>query len=56
MAYYALDNPGSVYNYDCAGSALVYNGYANDELALESPTKEANTRVSYYDDNYIYAN
>ena len=38
-AYYDLDNSRLAYNYDYAGNAPVYNGYANDELALEGLTE-----------------
>ena len=32
----------------------MYNGYADNELAPEGLTEEANARGGYYDDAYIY--
>ena len=54
MAYYALDHPRPAYDYDCAGNTTVYNGYPENNYAVNGRRDEDHTGGGYDDDD-IYA-
>ena len=56
MAYYTLDNPRPTYDYDCAGNITAFDGYTENDYAVDSRRDEGHTRWGNYDDDYIYAN
>ena len=55
MAYYALDNPHPVYNYNCEGNTTAYNSYTENDYAIDGRRDKGHTRGGYYDGVYVYA-
>ena len=55
MAYYALDNPGPVYDFDYAGNIPTCDGYAKDGYLVHDLNNEASVEGGCYDENYVYA-
>ena len=55
MTYYALDLPRTAYDYNCAGNITAYDGYVENDYAVNSRRNEGRTGEGFYDDSYVYA-
>ena len=54
--YYAMDHPRPAYDYDCAGNMTAYDGYAENDYAIDSPRNEGHYGEDRYDDDVdVYA-
>ena len=52
--YYALDNPHPVYDYDCTGNVIVYDGHTEDGYVVDGYHNDADVDEGRYDNAYIY--